>query len=219
MLVSSRTFTNSNSTRNNGNTNNFRFDNNHNERNYSEQSIPNTNEDWDDEIDTNKTKQWFDIFEIFYLILFDFCRSQSFDRQDNNPSRSFQDSTRSSNNSNFSNGNDLGTRISRDYLIDHNDVPRLIGKGGVNIKQIQRDNAVQIKVSNDRQSQWVDLIISGSNDQDINHTFNHIKNMIGNIKEKNDLSPAKSFSKPGILLFFYYLFVRSIAHFVRFWYE
>jgi hypothetical protein len=61
LLVSSRTFVNSNSTRNNTNTNNFRFDNNHNERNYSQEYIPNTNEDWDVEIDENKTKQWWNI--------------------------------------------------------------------------------------------------------------------------------------------------------------
>jgi len=68
LLVPSRTFTNSNSTRNNGNTNNFRFDNNNNqnERNYSQEYIPNTSEDWDNEIDENKTnnntKQWLNIF-------------------------------------------------------------------------------------------------------------------------------------------------------------
>jgi hypothetical protein len=66
LLVPSRTFTNTNSTRNNANTNNFRFDNNnHNERNSSQEYIPNINEDWDNEIDgnkTNNTKQWLNIF-------------------------------------------------------------------------------------------------------------------------------------------------------------
>jgi polyribonucleotide nucleotidyltransferase len=114
------------------------------------------------------------------------------------------------NNSNFGNGSNSGNRISRDYLIDHNDVPRLIGKAGATIKQIQRENDVQIKVSNDRQSQWVDLMISGSNDQVINNAFNHIKSITGNIKEKNESSQSKSFVQPGIFFKYYsiiYLFV------------
>jgi len=67
LLVSSRTFTNSNSTRNDTNTNNFRFDNSRNERNYSKEYIPNTNDDWDAEIDDNKrnnTQQWLNNLSI-----------------------------------------------------------------------------------------------------------------------------------------------------------
>ena len=65
LLVASRTFTNSNSTRNN--TNNFRFDNNHNERNHSQQNIPNTNDNWDIEADENSAKPWLNIskFSMF----------------------------------------------------------------------------------------------------------------------------------------------------------
>jgi hypothetical protein len=144
-----------------------------------------------------------EIFAKFFIfILFYFFRSQSFDRKDNNSSRSFQDSTRSVNNSHFNNESNSGKRISREYLIDHNDVSRLIGKGGGTIKQIQRENNVQIKVSNDRQTQWVDLIISGSNDQVITNAFNHIKNIIGNIREKNESSQSKSSFQPGIFIFF-----------------
>jgi predicted PilT family ATPase len=145
-----------------------------------------------------------------------FFRSQSSERKDNNSGRSFQDSTRSLNNSNFSSGN---KRVSRDYVIDANDVPRLIGKGGGTIKQIQKENDVQIKVSNDRQSQWVDLIISGSNDQMINNAFNHIKNLIGIIKEKNESFQSKSLFKPGMLNFviIYLLILLNICY--RFRYE
>lgn len=132
-----------------------------------------------------------------------FFRSQSFDRKDNN---SFQDSTCSSNNFYFNNGSNTGKGASRDYLIDHNEVPRLIGKGGLTIKQIQRDNDVQIKVANDRESQWIDLTISGSNDQAINNAFNHIQTVIRNIKEKNESSQSKSFFKPGIFKLFICLF-------------
>jgi len=116
------------------------------------------------------------------------------------------------NNSNFGNGNNSGNRVSRDYLIDHNDVPRLIGKAGATIKQIQRENDVQIKVSNDRQNQWVDLMISGSNDQVINNAFNHIKSITGNIKEKNESSQSKSFFQPGI----FYIIQSFICLFVLF---
>ncbi|CAF3871017.1 unnamed protein product [Rotaria sp. Silwood2] len=182
-----RTFKNSNSIRNNTNTNtnHSRFDNNHNEHNHFQTYIPRTSEDWDVEIDdnkTNNTKQW----------------SQSFDQKDNNSSCSSQDLTRPlnkfnrNNNNNNNNNNNFGQRVSYDYLINTNDVPRLIGKGGETIKQIQRENDVQIKVSNDRQNQWVDLIISGSNDQVIKNAFNHIKNIVGTIKEKNEYFQSKS---------------------------
>jgi hypothetical protein len=86
----------------------------------------------------------------------------------------------------------------------------LIGKGGGTIKQVQRENDVQIKVSNDRHGQWVDLMISGSNDQVINNAFNHIKTIIGTIKEKDELSQSKSFFQSGIFIFFNHLFVLSI---------
>ncbi|CAF0728009.1 unnamed protein product [Rotaria sp. Silwood1] len=174
-----RTFTNSNSIRNNTNTNSFRFDNNPNEHNHSQTYIPRTSEDWDVEIDekkTNNTKQW----------------SQSFDPKNNHSSRSSQDFQRPLNKFNRNNNINLGQRVSYDYLINSNDVPRLIGKGGETIKQIQRENDVQIKVSNDRQNQWVDLIISGSNDQVIKNAFNRIKNLVGTIKEKNESFQSKS---------------------------
>lgn len=156
-------------------------------------------------------------FKVFISLYFNLLfRSPTFNQKDNNPPRSFQDSTRSVNNFNRNNGgSNSQDRISRDYLIDSNDVPRLIGKGGVTIKQIQRDNDVQIKVSNDRQNQWVDLMISGSNDQ-VNNTFNQIKNMIGSIKEKNESFQSKSFFKSGIFVFIYTCFNH---YFYRFQYE
>ena len=131
---------------------------------------------------------------MFYIIEF---RSQSFDRKDNNSSYSFQDSPGPLNNSNYSSGSYSEKRITRDYLVDFNDVPRLIGKGGGNIKQIQKDNDVQIKVSNDRHKQWIDLTIIGSNEQAINNTFIHIKNLIGNIKEKHESNQTQSFFQSG----------------------
>ncbi|CAF1010228.1 unnamed protein product [Rotaria sordida] len=166
-----RTFTNSNSIRNN------RFDNNHNEYQHLQTNVPHTSDDWDAEIGenkTNNTKSW----------------SQSFDKKNNNSSP--QDLTHSLNKFNRNTNSNLGQRISHDYLINSNDVSRLIGKGGETIKQIQRENNVQIKISNERQSQWVDLIISGSNDQIIKNAFDHIKNIIGTIKEKNEYFQTKS---------------------------
>lgn len=79
---------------------------------------------------------------------------------------------------------------------------------------MQRDNDVQIKVSNDRQSQWVDLTISGSNDQVIDNTFNHIKNLTGSVKEKNESIQTKSFAQPGIFYIFQWLFF--IDYFIDF---
>jgi hypothetical protein len=148
---------------------------------------------------------------IFYFHFILFFRSQSFDRNDNHPPRSFQDSSRPLNNSNRSNGNYSEKAVSRDYLIDTNDVPRLIGKGGGSIKQLQRDNDVQIKVSNDRESQWVDVMISGSNDQAVNNAFNQIKNLTGSIQEKNESGQSKSFFKPGCYIFFNELFLLIVA--------
>jgi hypothetical protein len=128
-------------------------------------------------------------FRIFYF------RSQSFDQ---NPPRSFQDSTRPFANSNFSSGNNSGKGISQNYLINHNDVPRLIGKGGEVIKQIQRDYDVRMKIDNNRQNEWVDLFISGSNDQAINNAMDYIRKIIGSVKEKDDVSQSKSFFQTGI---------------------
>ncbi len=82
----------------------------------------------------------------------------------------------------------------------------MIGKAGGTIKQIQRENEVQIKICNDRQSQWVDLTISGSNDQVIDNALNHIKTIIGSIKEKNESFQPKSFVKPGRCQTFLYVF-------------
>ncbi|UJR25523.1 hypothetical protein I4U23_006869 [Adineta vaga] len=168
---SSRIFTNSNSSYNNMNNNNNRL-----EQNYSQAYIPSTNEDWDNDIDETNTKQ----------------SSQGFNRRENDSIRSFQEQSRSFNNFNSNNENYSDKSISRDYVINSTDVPRLIGKGGGTIKQLQRDNNVQIKVSNDRQSQWVDLMINGGNEQVINNTFDQIKNLIGSIRDKNESFQTKS---------------------------
>lgn len=73
----------------------------------------------------------------------------------------------------------------------------MIGKGGLTIKQIQRDNDVQIKISQDQKNEWVDVIITGSDEQAIMNTFNHIQNIIGNIKEKNPSFQTNSFLRSG----------------------
>ncbi|CAM2702774.1 unnamed protein product [Rotaria socialis] len=176
---STRTFENSNFNRNNGNTNNFHFDNNYNESNHSEQYIPHVSDDWDVETRENEqtnTKQW----------------SQSaYHSKDSNSTRSFPDVTRSLNQLNRSNNSNFGARISQDYVIHTNDVPRLIGKGGETIKQIQREYDVQIKVSNARENQWADVIISGSNGQTIRNAYDHITHHIGTMKEKNEFSQSK----------------------------
>jgi hypothetical protein len=123
------------------------------------------------------------------------------------------------NNFNRSGESNLRKDFSREYLIDNNDVPRLIGKAGGTIKQIQRDNDVYLKIANDRNSQWVDLLISGSNNQVINNAVNQIENIIGPIKEKNGLdqsntdNQSNSFFKTGILI---YLFFLSFDYFYRF---
>ncbi len=131
-----------------------------------------------------------------FLRFSDWFRSQSFDQ---NPPRSFQDSTRPFINSNFNSGNNSGRRTSsQNYLINHNDVPRLIGKGGEVIKQIQRDYDVRMQVANDRQNEWVDLFISGSNEQTVNNAMNYIRKIIGSIKEKDEVSQSKPFFQTGI---------------------
>ncbi|CAF3836647.1 unnamed protein product [Rotaria magnacalcarata] len=179
---STRTFENSNFNRKNGNTNNFHFDNNYNESNHSEQYIPHVSDDWDTETHENEqtnTKQW----------------SQSVcNSKDSNSTRSFQDVTRSLNQLNRSNNSNFGARISQDYVIHTNDVPRLIGKGGETIKQIQREYDAQIKVSNTRENQWIDVIISGSNDQTIRNVYDHITRHIGTMKEKTEFSQSKLLS-------------------------
>ncbi|CAF1252655.1 unnamed protein product [Adineta steineri] len=231
----SRTFTNSNSIRNQTNVTNPRFDNNRNERNYSQQQqIQCTSDDWDAEINDNNGKQESQLFDRKDNKSFqDFTHStnnfnrnndnysaNSFSRNndnysannfnrnnDNYSANSFNrnNDNYSANNSDRNNDNYSAKGISRDYVIDTNDVSRVIGKGGATIKQIQKDNDVQIKICNDRQSQWVDVTISGSNDQAINNGFNHIKTIIGSIKEKNESSfksdstanNTSSFSKPN----------------------
>ena len=67
-----------------------------------------------------------------------------------------------------------------------NDVPRLIGKGGGTIKQIQSDYHVYIKTTNDRQNQWVDFTIQGENDQQVDSAFNYLTRIIGSVKEKTE---------------------------------
>ena len=102
--------------------------------------------------------------------------------------RSFQDTERSSSNFNRPSGNFLGGGGGgsiRDCLIDRNDVPRLIGKGGGTIKQIQQEKGVQINISKDRPNAWVELTISGANDRVIDDAFHYIKNTIGSIQDKN----------------------------------
>ncbi|CAF0936895.1 unnamed protein product [Adineta ricciae] len=165
----SRTFTNSNSTYNS-------MSNNRPERNHSCALV---DEDWDAEIEDANPKP----------------SLPRFDRIENQSVRAFQDQTRSFSNFDRNNGGYAHEGNSQDYLIDSNDVPRLIGKGGATIKQLQRDNNAQIKVSNDRQSQWVDLVISGANDQIINNTFNQIKQLRVSIKDKSESFSSKpSFS-------------------------
>ena len=110
--------------------------------------------------------------------------------------------THSLNISNRISHSSVGDKVSRGYLINNNNVPRLIGKGGGTIKQIQREYDVQIKVSNDRQNQWVDLTISGSNDEAIQNAFNHIENIVGAIKEKNEYFQLHTVSNIGMLVLF-----------------
>ncbi len=74
----------------------------------------------------------------------------------------------------------------------------MIGKGGEVIKQIQRDYDVRMKIDNNRQNEWVDLFISGSNDQAINNAMDYIRKIIGSVKEKDDVSQSKSFFQTGI---------------------
>lgn len=64
----------------------------------------------------------------------------------------------------------------------------MIGKGGGTIKQIQSDYNVHIKAVNDPQNQWADLNIYGENDQQVDDALNYITKMIGNVKEKTEVS-------------------------------
>lgn len=135
---------------------------------------------------------------FFLSISLDFSFPR-FDRNENQPTRTFQDQTRSFGSFNRNNEGYANEGNSRDYLIDSNDVPRLIGKGGATIKQLQRDNNTQIKVSNDRQNQWVDLVISGANDQAIDNTLNQIKQFRVSITDKSEPFPSKPTFSSGIL--------------------
>ena len=109
----------------------------------------------------------------------------SFNRRDDPPVayHSMTNTTPSNNNRNQG--------VSRDYLVHRTDVPRLIGKGGATIKQIQRDQNVQIQISNDREQEWVDVKISGSDEQMIEQTLNYILQNIGNLKEKTSVNNSK----------------------------
>lgn len=69
-------------------------------------------------------------------------------------------------------------------------------------------------MSKDRESQWVDVIISGLNDQAIKNTCNHITNRIGTIREKNEVSESKPFFRTGIRNLINDLFVVFINSFL-----
>lgn len=125
----------------------------------------------------------------FILIYSVISRSQTFDQNVSNSSRSFQDSTRSFSNP-TSNGGGGGRGVTRSYVIHRNDVARFIGKGGATIKQIQSDYNVYIKVMNDSQNQWIDFTIAGTNDQTVDNAISHITRLIGSVKEKTDVSAS-----------------------------
>lgn len=76
-------------------------------------------------------------------------------------------------------------------------MPRLIGKGGETIKRIQRENDVQIQISKDRQSRWIEVTISGSTEKVIENAFNHIKNTINSITPKNRIFKSTTFPETG----------------------
>ena len=145
----------------------------------------NSNEDWDNEAPRNSTRQWSEVPARF--------SQSSFDRNEAPPPRVFQESTRSSSNFNRCSDDHLGQGLSRDYVVKSSDVPRLIGKAGATIKDLQRENNVQIQVSNDRESLWVPVTIRGSNDQVIDQTFRQIQSRVVDIKDRETLSqPSKS---------------------------
>lgn len=112
-----------------------------------------------------------------YILSF-LSRSQSsFERNDYNNT-----SSRFSQNSN--NRNNFDKDASRTYLIHGSEVSRLIGRGGLSIKQIQRDFNININIPRDRSDQWIDFTITGANDQVVNDAFHHIQNLVGKVKEK-----------------------------------
>lgn len=125
------------------------------------------------------------MIERYWILIYSIgFRSQTFDQNVSNSSRTFQDSTRSFSNSTSNGG---GRRVTRSYVIHQNDVPRFIGKGGATIKQIQSDFNVNIKVMNDRPNQWIDFTIAGTNDQAIDDAITHIIRIVGTVKEKSEV--------------------------------
>lgn len=80
------------------------------------------------------------------------------------------------------------SKKTREFLIHRNDVPRVIGKSGTTIQQIQRDQNVQIYISNDRESEWIEMRISATNDYSIDQSFRQILRHTSNIKEKSTFS-------------------------------
>ncbi|CAF3704812.1 unnamed protein product [Rotaria socialis] len=117
------------------------------------------------------------------------CKLQS------NSSHSFQYSTCSLNNSNFGNESNSRKRISRDCLIDHN-----IREGGITIKEIQRENNVQLKLSPDGQNTSRDSngFFSSKNPNNDNHTYFNGGKFAGlsNNRQTNEYS-STSHSKSG----------------------
>lgn len=87
----------------------------------------------------------------------------------------------------------LNGRISHDYLIKLIDVSRLIGKGGGNIKEIQNAQNAHISISKDRDNEWVDLTISGFNQQAIDNTVAMIQRSVA-------IRPARSSFPAGFVL-------------------
>jgi polyribonucleotide nucleotidyltransferase len=122
-------------------------------------------------------------------------RSSSYDCQDNNsPVHTFHNSMRSSNALNSHTNKSIDRRSTRVYLVNKNGISRLIGKGGANIKQVQREYNAYIQISNDRQHQWIEVKIHGVNEQSIDNVYNHILNHIGEIKEKNPFNQTSQSS-------------------------
>ena len=83
-----------------------------------------------------------------------------------------------------------------------NDVPRVIGRGGATIQQIQRDQNVQIRFSNDRQAEWIDMTMSGANEQLIDRAWNEIRRYTSNIKDKTSFDQRSQLFSPFVSLCF-----------------